>query len=72
MRRSQRRKDKEEESDDDGIHSDSDDDVRSKEKQCKKSFDGNKIPRESDERELLEPGNANASAEREQERSCGV
>ena len=30
MRRSQRRKDKEEESDDDGIHSDSDDDVRSK------------------------------------------
>ena len=30
MRRSQRRKDKEEESDDDGIHSDSDDDVRAK------------------------------------------
>ena len=30
MRRSQRRKDKEEESDDDGIHSDSDDDVRPK------------------------------------------
>ena len=30
MRRSQRKKDKEEESDDDGIHSDSDDDVRPK------------------------------------------
>ena len=67
MRRSQRRKDK---VDDDEEGSEDGDDIKLKEEKYWEKSNNAKV--ESDEGQLVGPGNANASVERKQERSLGV